>query len=525
MCISIMLSYSDYIAIEFYCFNDKNLMIETHGNVIAQRNTVMKYESPEQVREIFELQGKKRWTMAQTTADERIAKLKALRAAIVRRQEEFYRAVWDDFHKPRFEAWLCEVFPTIEEIDEAIRHLKSWMADRRGTWLYFLPTTHSRTHFEPKGRVLIMSPWNYPFLLSMCPLISAIAAGNVVMSKPSQKTPRVSEFLASLLEEVFPGDEVAVIQGAGKEVGDVLLGMPFDHIFFTGSPKIGSHVGQMAQKVYASLTLELGGKSPVVILPEVNLGDAAKKLSWGKTLNAGQTCVAPDYVLCPRRIMDDLGAAIASEIKARFGETEEERRRSDDFVHIIDQGTCEKHQAMVKDALLKGAKCHLSGQWDVEARYSPATVLTRVTMDMDLMKSEIFGPILPIIPYDDLHEAIQLIRERPKPLALYVFGTSKRAADKILTQTTSGSACVNHTIIQIENLSVPFGGVGMSGTGNYHGIYGFKTFSHERNIMVQSSLMDAVSFFFPPYHRQNDRTRHGKLQALMERGLRIFKRM
>ena len=484
----------------------------------------MKFESREQLEALFERQGKKRWEAAASTAGQRTAKLKALREAIVRRQGEFYEAVWGDFHKPRFEAWACEIFPTIEELDEAIAHLKSWMKDRPAGWVFFLPTTRSRSHFEPKGRVLVMSPWNYPFLLFVGPIISAIAAGNVVIAKPSNKTPRVSAFLASLFEEVFDPDEVAVIEGPGGAVGDELLRLPFDHIFFTGSPSIGVHVGEMAQKVHAGLTLELGGKSPVVILDDVDVEDAAKKLAWGKTLNGGQTCVAPDYALCHRSKMEPFAEAISARIRAVFGESEEERRNSEDFVHIIDSRAAARHQALIQDALDKGARRHLGGNCDPEGCYTPATILSGVTPDMEIMQSEIFGPILPILPYDDLDEAISFIQARPKPLALYAFGKSRAALDSIVARTTSGSTCINHNIIQIENLTVPFGGVGMSGTGNYHGIYGFRTFSHERNVMVQHRF-DAVSFFFPPYHRPNDMRKHGKLQALAEKFLRKIKRM
>ena len=251
-----------------------------------------------------------------------------------------------------------------------------------------------------------MSPWNYPFLLFVGPIISAIAAGNVVIAKPSNKTPRVSAFLASLFEEVFDPDEVAVIEGPGGAVGDELLRLPFDHIFFTGSPSIGVHVGEMAQKVHAGLTLELGGKSPVVILDDVDVEDAAKKLAWGKTLNGGQTCVAPDYALCHRSKMEPLAEAISARIRAVFGESEEERRNSEDFVHIIDSRAAARHQSLIQDALDKGARRHLGGTCDPEGCYTPATILSGVTPDMEIMQSEIFGPILPILPYDDLDEAI-----------------------------------------------------------------------------------------------------------------------
>ena len=483
------------------------------------------------LEEIFEAQGQKRWPVAQTTAKERIAKLKKLRKAIVARQQEFYDAVWADFHKPNTEAWISEVFPALEEIDYTVKHLRAWVKDKPGKWSWLFPLNKCKSHFEPKGRVLIMSPWNYPFLLFVSPIVAAVAAGNVVIAKPSHKTPRVSAFLESLIAEVFAQDQVAVVQGAGAEVGDKLLVLPFDHVFFTGSPRIGAHVAECAAKVHAGVTLELGGKSPAFILDSVNIKDAAKKIAWGKCLNAGQTCIAPDYALCPRNLVQPLAEAVADNINQMYGDTEEARRSCENFVHIVESRAVERHKALIEDAVAKGAKaviggavyCEIAdsahgdcGNGDAASRYTPATVLTGVTPDMDIMQSEIFGPILPIVAYDSLDEAIQFVQSRPKPLALYIFGKSKRDIKRVLCETTSGSTCVNHCILQIENLSVPFGGVGMSGTGNYHGIYGFKTFSHERNVMHQGAF-DPLACLYPPYHKPGDKCLRAKIQQIAKK--------
>lgn len=468
--------------------------------------------------EIFEAQGKKRWAVVNTTAKDRIVKLQKLRKAIVDRQQEFYDAVWADFHKPRTEAWLTEVFPALEEIDYNIAHLPDWMEDKPASWSWMFPLNRSVSHFEPKGRVLIMAPWNYPFLLFIAPVAAAVAAGNVVIAKPSHKTLHVSEFLESLIAGVFEQDEVAVVQGAGAEVGNRLLALPFDHMFFTGSPQIGAHVAECAAKVHAGVTLELGGKSPTIVLDSVKIADAARKIAWGKCLNAGQTCIAPDYVLCPRRLVQPLAEAVADNIRKMYGDTEEARRSSENFVRIIETRAAERHKALMEDAVGKGAKAVIGGAefCDADARYTPATVLTGVTPDMDIMQGEIFGPILPIVAYDSLDEAIQFVQSRPKPLALYIFGRNEKAIDRVLRETTSGSTCVNHCILQIENLSVPFGGVGMSGTGNYHGYYGFKTFSHERNVMEQGSF-DTMRFFYPPYHQASDKSLRARLQRLAKK--------
>ena len=467
---------------------------------------------------LFELQGKNRWAIARTSVRKRIEKLQRLRKAIVKRQQEFYDAVWKDFHKPQTEAWLTEVFPVLQEIDLTVNHLPDWMEDKDGSWSFLFPLNRSRSHFEPKGRVLIMAPWNYPFLLFVSPIVAAIAAGNVVIAKPSHKTPHVAAFLESLFAEVFPQNEVAVVLGAGTELGDKLLAHPFDHVFFTGSPKVGAHVAECAARMHAGVTLELGGKSPVIILDEVKIKDAAKKIAWGKCLNAGQTCIAPDFVLCPSKLVQPLADAIADNIKKMYGDTEDSRRLSKNFVHIVESRTVERHQVLIKDACTKGATAVIGAQFtpeDIENRYTPATVLTGVTPDMKIMESEIFGPILPIVAYDSLDEAITFVQNRPKPLAIYIFGKSEAKINEVIARTTSGSTCVNHCILQIENLSVPFGGVGMSGTGNYHGFYGFKTFSHERNIMEQGAF-DAVNNLYPPYHQKGDKGFRAKIQRFFK---------
>jgi len=469
----------------------------------------------EELNSLFEAQGKKRWQVANTTAKERIRKLQRLRKAVVARQQEFYDAVWADFHKPKTEAWITEVYPAISEIDYAIKHLRKWMSNKAGDFSFLFPTSTSISHFEPKGRVLIMAPWNYPFLLFLSPIAAAVAAGNVVIAKPSHKTPRVSAVLEALIADVFEKDEVAVVQGAGAELGDKLLALPFDHVFFTGSPKVGAHVAELAAKIHAGITLELGGKSPVFILEDARIADAARKIAWGKCLNAGQTCIAPDYMLCPRNLVTALATAVADNIKKMYGNTEEARKECENFVRIVEPHAVERHKALMLDAIAHGATAVIGGAefCDADARYTPATVLTDVTPDMDIMQGEIFGPILPIIAYDSLDEAIQFVQARPKPLAFYIFGKSSRDIDRVLFETTSGSTCVNHCILQIENLSVPFGGVGMSGTGNYHGFYGFKTFSHERNIMLQGNI-DTVAGLYPPYHKADDKSLRAKFQRL-----------
>jgi aldehyde dehydrogenase (NAD+) len=473
----------------------------------------MKVENKAELEALFALQGESRWKIAATGAAARIEKLGRLRAAIVERQDELYDAVWKDYRKPRFEAWLTEVYPSIEEIDHAVKHLRSWMKDKRVRGAFILPLAKSYLRHEPKGRVLIMSPWNYPFGLLITPLVSAIAAGNVVIAKPSNKTPETSAFLASLLGEIFPSDEVAVVEGPGSTLGELLLELPFDHVFFTGSPKVGAHVGEAAARMHAGLTLELGGKSPTILLPGADLEDAAKKIMWAKCLNAGQTCIAPDYLLCPRASVAAFAAAAKRAVERSYGADEAARRASKDFVRIVDAAACRRHEALVGDAAAKGAKLEFGGLFDVEGRYAAPTLLTGVGPGMAIMDEEIFGPILPMLAYDSIGEAIAFVQSRPKPLALYVFGKDKAAIREVLARTTSGSACVNDLIVQIENLNVPFGGIGMSGTGNYHGVYGFRAFSHERNCMRQGPLALA-SGFYPPYGAGAQQTMKRMLEGM-----------
>jgi aldehyde dehydrogenase (NAD+) len=350
----------------------------------------------------------------------------------------------------------------------------------------------------------------------IAPLVSAIAAGNVVVAKPSNKTPATAAFIAALLGDLFPQEEIAVVEGPGSVLGELLLDLSFDHVFFTGSPKVGAHVGEAAARMHAGLTLELGGKSPTILLPGANLEDAAAKIMWGKCLNSGQTCIAPDYLFCPRDSVIAFAAAAKSAVERSYGADEAARRASPDFVRIVDAAACKRHKLLVEDAVAKGAKLEFGGLFDIEQRFAAPTLLTGVGPDMAIMDEEIFGPILPVLAYDSIEEVLDFINARPKPLALYIFGKDRRAISEVLDRTTSGSACVNDLIVQIENLNVPFGGIGMSGTGNYHGYYGFKSFSHERNYMRQGPL-NLTSRFYPPYG--------GRSQAMMKGMLESCKRM
>ncbi|WP_163783550.1 aldehyde dehydrogenase family protein [Myxococcus vastator] len=466
----------------------------------------------ERIRAVFEAQRAHRWTMSRTTAAERIARLKRLREAIIARRAELADAIHADFRKPAVEVDLTELHPTLEELNHTVRHLKSWMKPRRVGTPMLLAGSSSHVRYEARGAVLLLSPWNYPFNLLVSPLVAAIAAGNTIICKPSEKTPHTSRFLAQLVKDVFPENEVALFEG-GAETAQALLELPFDHIFFTGNTRIGRIVMEAAAKHLASVTLELGGKSPVIIDETADVAVAAERLCWGKFVNGGQTCVAPDYVFVhaskERAFLEALKAAITR----FYGGTEQERQASPDLSRLVDPVAWRRVKDLLDRSVAAGAKLEVGGEADGPSRYIAPTVLSGVTAQSPVMEGEIFGPVLPVLTYQSREEVYAHIRAGGKPLALYVFSQDKRAVEDIFQNTTSGGAVVNNVLVHLANPHLPFGGVGTSGLGNYHGHFGFKTFSHERAVMVQW-MKSLASVFFPPYR--------GKAQELASRATRLL---
>jgi aldehyde dehydrogenase (NAD+) len=450
-----------------------------------------------QVQAAFDSLRANRWKMARTTAKERSERIRRLRDALLARRDELCKAVWDDYRKNAAEVELTEIFPVVSEANHAIRHLAKWMKPQRvGTPLALLGT-HSVVRCEPRGVVLILAPWNYPFQLLVSPLIAAISAGNVVAVRASSKVPHTARFLAKFIGDLFPPEEVAVFEG-DHTVSDALLELPFDHIFFTGSPRIGKKVMAAAAKHLASVTLELGGKSPVIVDQSADMAKSAERILWGKFVNAGQTCVAPDYALIHESRVEEFVGQAKRVLGTRYGETEEARRASDSFCRLVSD---DHHRGVTKvldAAVHAGAKVAVGGVSKPDERYLSPTLLTGVTEDNPIMQEEIFGPILPIIAYRDLADATRLIQSKPKPLALYVFAQDRKVIDTVLEQTTAGGSCVNATMIHLGNGNLPFGGVGNSGIGNYHGHYGFRACSHERAVLTQG-ILDSLKMFYPPY--------------------------
>jgi aldehyde dehydrogenase (NAD+) len=461
---------------------------------------------------VFAAQRAHRWTMSRTTAAERIARLKRLREAILARRAELAEALHRDFRKPALEVELTEVHPTLEELNHTVKHLKSWMKPKRVGTPLLLSGASSHVRYEARGVVLVLAPWNYPFQLLMAPLIAAIAAGNTVICKPSEKTPNTSRFLARLVKDVFPENEVALFEG-GADIAEALLELPFDHFFFTGNPRIGRKVMEAAAKHLASVTLELGGKSPVIIDETADLTATAERIAWGKFINGGQTCIAPDYAFVHASREREFLDAMKAVITRFYGGTETERQASPDFSRMVDPVAWRRVKDLVDRSVAAGATVEVGGAADGPSRYVSPTVLSGVRSDMPIMEGEIFGPVLPVMTYQKREEVYAHLQAGGKPLALYVFSQDKRAVEDIFQNTTSGSAMVNNVIVQVVNPNLPFGGVGMSGLGNYHGLYGFKTFSHERAVMVQW-MKSLAAMFFPPYR--------GKAQEMASRATRLM---
>ncbi|SEU28287.1 aldehyde dehydrogenase family protein [Stigmatella erecta] len=455
------------------------------------------FVDPKRVREVFEAQRAHRWTMSRTPAAERIARLRKLKTAILERREALAAAIHADFRKPGMEVDLSEVQAVMGELNHTVKHLKAWMKPQRVGTPPLLAGTTSHIRPEAKGVVLIISPWNYPFALAINPLIAAVAAGNCVVLKPSEKTPHTAAFLETLVRDVFEEREVALLRG-GAALGDALLEQPFDHFFFTGNPRIGQRVMMAAAKHLAGVTLELGGKSPVIVDATADVKAAAERIMWGKCLNAGQTCIAPDYIFVHASREREFLEHAKQTLTAFYGAGEKARQDSPDFARLVDDGAFQRIRDVIARSVASGAKLEVGGQEDAAARYVAPTLLSGVRPDMAVMEAEIFGPVLPILTFRELDEVYGHINAGGKPLALYIFSQDGRRVEEILQRTTSGGAVVNNVLLQFVNPNLPFGGVGMSGLGNYHGHHGFRTFSHERAVMTQA-LPSAASVFYPPY--------------------------
>jgi aldehyde dehydrogenase (NAD+) len=450
-----------------------------------------------EIQRVFKLQQNKALQLRHSTSKERVAKLKKIKEVIYKYQKEVQNALRADFNKSEAETDITEILPTIGETKDAIRNLKYWMKPIRANTPMTLFGAVSEIHYEPRGTVLVISPWNYPFHLAFAPIVAAIAAGNTVILKPSEYTPATSHITKVMLKEIFSEDEVSVFEG-DYTVSTALTELPFDHIFFTGSTNVGKLIMERAAKNLTSVTLELGGKSPAIITEGANLKQAADAILWGKFLNAGQTCVAPDYLLIPEKLVPKFVEEAKKSRDKFFGEHSESLSKSRDYCRIVNSRNFERVSGYISEAVQKGAKVEMGGKIDPKDNFIEPTILSNIPLDAKVLEDEIFGPILPIISYKNLQEAIDFINQKPKPLALYIFSKAKKLVSTILRSTSSGGAVVNDVIIHLANSNLPFGGVNHSGHGSYHGHFGFKQFSHERSVLKQAPL-SSVKLMYPPY--------------------------
>ena len=442
-------------------------------------------------RDVFERQRATALRLRTSTAAERIEKLKRLRAAVIAYTDTWCKAGWADFRKPPGEVELTEVLPVVVEVNDAIRNLKSWMKPTSVWPTAMLMGTKSWVKYEPRGRCLIISPWNYPVNLTFCPLVAAIAAGNTVIIKPSEMAPQLAAAMAKLIREVFTEDEVALFEGDAS-VAQGLLELPFDHIFFTGSPMIGKVVMAAAAKHLTSVTLVLGGKSPTIVDASANLDLAAQNVMWAKCANAGQTCIAPDYVFVHSSVKDAFVERCRTQLTQAFGK--DPAAQSPHYARIVNTRHAGRIKALLDDAKARGARTLTGDVVALDDCYIAPTLLDGVPADAAIMHEEIFGPLLPILAFNEIDEVIAHINAAPKPLALYLYSEDQSAVNKVLAQTSSGGACVNHAIIHYLHGHLPFGGVNNSGMGNANGRYGFRTFSHERGV-VQTRFGLATKMF------------------------------
>jgi coniferyl-aldehyde dehydrogenase len=432
--------------------------------------------------------------------EERRGDLRNLRRAIKNNAERIALEISGDFgNRSRYETLLADVWPTLAAIRHAIRHLRHWMAPKRvSVGLEFMPA-RARILYQPVGVVGIISPWNYPFQLAIMPLIAALAAGNRVMLKPSELTPRTAQFLAEFLGSLFPAEHVATILG-GPDVGAAFAKLPFDHLFYTGSTAVGRQVMRAAAENLTPVTLELGGKSPCILAEDAALPEAVDSIVSGKLLNAGQTCIAPDYVLVPRERREEF-IKLAGEAVKKFYPT---LAANPDYDSIINERHYRRVVRYVAEAKERGARVvefnPAQEKLAADTRKLAPTLVIEPSEELGIMREEIFGPVLPVKSYGRIEEAIEYVNRRPRPLALYYFGADAKQRDEVLNKTLSGGVSVNDTLLHVLIEALPFGGIGASGIGAYHGEIGFQTFSHRKGVFLQSRF-NGAKFLRPPFGR------------------------
>jgi aldehyde dehydrogenase (NAD+) len=421
--------------------------------------------------------------------DFRGRQLRLLRSAIAQREGDILQALTRDLGRPMVESYTSEIGIVLHEIDFALKNLAAWAKPRKVRTPLMLFPGSSWIYPEPYGCALVIAPWNYPFQLAVSPLISALAAGNCAVVKPSDAAPHTSRLIASIIGKAFDPDYLAAVEG-GVEETKVLLEQRFNYIFFTGGTRVGKIVMAAAARHLTPVTLELGGKNPCIVDASADVDKAARRIAWGKFVNAGQTCIAPDFVLAEKSIKSTLLARLAAAIESFYGT---DPKTSPDFGRIVNDHHFERLRALMGDGkVVAGART------EAAQRYIAPTIVEGVSWDCAIMQEEIFGPILPVLDFDDLEAALAALEAKPKPLALYFFSEDRERQEQVLRRLSSGGACINDTFAQLLNLRLPFGGVGDSGMGSYHGKAGFDTFSHSKSVVKRSTWLDP-GIKYPPY--------------------------
>lgn len=437
----------------------------------------------------FENQKQRSMQLRSEHVTHRLQRLKKVEKWIHKHRLDIQEALFQDFKKSPEEVDITEIYPVLSELRKVRRELRHWARPKKIANPMTYWGTQSEVYYEPKGTTLIISPWNYPFQLSLGPLVSAIAAGNTMTLKPSEYTPHTSKLLCVMAEELFEDNVLSVVEGDYKVSGR-LLELPFDHIFFTGSPKVGKIVMAAAAKNLTSVTLELGGKSPAIVDETAQVADAASKIAWGKWLNAGQTCVAPDYVLCHESKMDEFVKSLKASTTKLYGNQEK-------FTGIVSDQHLSRLTKAINTDLNNGAEL-LFGNEVTEGKLHP-TALGNLPQGSLFLEEEVFGPVMPIISYQSFDEVIKLINDRPKPLAMYHFSKSSQAMKKVKQRVSSGTMCFNDCVIQFVHPSLPIGGVNNSGIGKAHGYAGFVAFSNEKAVVKQRRGLTMAKTLYPPF--------------------------
>jgi aldehyde dehydrogenase (NAD+) len=455
--------------------------------------TLINNDIEQEIINIFQAQKANTQCLANTNVSERKDKLKKILDWTFSHEKEINDALFNDFRKNPSETNIGEIMGVVGEVKHLLKHLNSWMKPQSVPTPMNMIGTSAHVRFEPKGVCLIISPWNYPFNLTIKPLAQAIAAGNTVILKPSELTPHTSALIKKMISELFESNEVAVFEGDAT-VSQTLLNQPFNHIFFTGSPNVGKIIMAAAAKNLTSVTLELGGKSPCIVDETANIKKSAEKIAWGKFINNGQTCVAPDYALVHKSVEKEFVSAMKSAIESMYGS---DVKQSVDYCRVVNNRHFNRLDGLLKEAVEKGAKVSTGGQTDGSENYIAPTLLTDVNDSMKIMNEEIFGPILPIVTYSTNEEAISHIKNREKPLAMYINSGKESNIKYFMDNSSAGGTVINDCVIHYGHTEIPFGGVNNSGIGKSGGIWGFTEFSNQRAVMRQK--FGTFKMIYPPY--------------------------